>query len=164
MGWESEGEQRYGISHAIVFLDNIIPEPILDCYGYESLEQFKAEYADDWKGMLVECAFEISAWECIMHLADIFLTWNKAKELICMLSGYQEQDGLILLDPFMRFMAEHRVLRIGLYDLRLSDANSVVMTDTAAGRVWTFTSKRELDELITKESLPLVYTTDADLQ
>lgn len=163
-GWEPDDERLYGISHAIVFLDQAILESIPDCYGFQSLEQFKAEYAGDWKEVLAEYVFEDSALEYTIQPAHTFLTWKEAKELICTLSGYQEQDRLMLLDPFMRFMTKHRVLRIGLYDLRLSDADTVVMTDTATGRVWTFTSKKELDELIIKESLPLVYTTDADFQ
>ena len=162
-GWSDE-EQRYGVSHAIVFLDKVIPEQVLDCYGYESLEQFKTEYADEWKGVFAECVFETSALEYMLQPVDSSFTWNEAKGLICTLSGYQEKDGLTPSDPIMRFMAEHRVLRIGSYDLRLSDAGTVVMTDTSTGHVWTFASKEELDELITSESLPLADAMDMVLR
>lgn len=63
-GWSDE-KRKYGVSHAVVFLDKVIPEPVLDCYGYESLEKIKTEYADGWEGVLAECVFETSALECM---------------------------------------------------------------------------------------------------
>lgn len=87
--WE-EGDPAFRVSHAVIYICDIDQDSMMDCYGYGSLEAFKEEYGDGWKGILAECDFEITAQngECFIS-PD--LSWKEAKNLICQLSGYQEE-------------------------------------------------------------------------
>lgn len=87
--WE-EGDRVFRVSHAVIYICDINQDSMMDCYGYESLEAFKEEYGDDWKGVLAECDFEITSQNGEYFISSD-LTWKEAKKLICKLSGYQEE-------------------------------------------------------------------------
>lgn len=86
--------QVFKVAHEIVFCSEINLEDVLDCYGYENLEQVKTEYGDDWEAILAECQFELNA-SCLENLiTQEFLTYDEAKQLICRVSGYEGEKTL----------------------------------------------------------------------
>ncbi len=87
--WE-DSDRVFRVSHAVIYICDIDQDSMMDCYGYESLEAFKEMYGDDWKGVLAECDFEITSQNGEYFISSD-LTWKEAKELICKLSGYQEE-------------------------------------------------------------------------
>ena len=73
----------YKIAHDYVHLSEVDVDSVLECYGYESLDNLKTTYPDDWEAILAESQFELDA-DCMENLIErtSLLTWQKAKKMI----------------------------------------------------------------------------------
>ena len=52
-------EDKFVTAHDIMSLADIDILSVLDCYGYENLDQVKKEYGNGWEQIVCECAFEL---------------------------------------------------------------------------------------------------------
>ena len=80
-------EHTYYIAHDFICADKVDVDEILECYGYESLEEVKSLYPEDWQQILAECAFELKVG-CYINVYTPILPWEKAVSLLKKLSGY----------------------------------------------------------------------------
>ena len=73
----------YKIAHDYVYLNEVDVDSVLECYGYESLDNLKSTYPDNWEAILAESQFELDA-DSMENLFErtALLTWQKAKKMI----------------------------------------------------------------------------------
>jgi len=86
------GQDVFWVSHKIVYVPDIDVSEVLECYDYGSIEAFQKEYGEHWKRKLAQFDFELDA-QNKSHYISPLLTWYNAKQLICRLSGYLDEDG-----------------------------------------------------------------------
>lgn len=84
----SEGNGIF-VCHAVIYPEAIDTRTILDCYGYKSVDEIKAEYGKEYESFLAECAFELLCAEgkCILAPSKA-VSWNEGANMIRILSGY----------------------------------------------------------------------------
>lgn len=83
-----ECSNYYRVSHAIVYLSDIDVPDVLQCYGYDSLEEFQERYREDWKGILAECDFELMCQNGEYFIGKPRASFEEAKHQIILASGY----------------------------------------------------------------------------
>lgn len=83
-----ENPTIFAIAHDFVYMSEIDIQGTLECYGYDSVEQMKTQYGEDWEGILAECQFELDAG-CFENLSQRMplMTWTDAKKVIEKLVG-----------------------------------------------------------------------------
>ena len=84
------GQKSHIICHSYVDVNDCdIPE-ICEGFGYETIDQIKEEYGDEWKQYVAECHFWLnSPNHNIVCNTD---TWEQAAEMIHRISGYMNSD------------------------------------------------------------------------
>lgn len=87
-------ERLYSVAHGIIYFDEVDIEDILGCYGYVSMDQVKEEYGGDWKRILAECDFELTAG-CMENLVSPPVAWQEAVMLICSMAGMEYQEDCL---------------------------------------------------------------------
>lgn len=150
--YEQGGERRFKVAHEIIFISEIETDSVLSCYGYESLEELKVLYGDDWEGILAECEFKLSAGSGEGILRSPVLTWEENRSLICLLSGYTEYEP----DQFMLFMSRKKLHSTVRFRFQyLAAENTVQVTDTCNGQDYLLNSEDALQDLISEKEYPL---------
>lgn len=81
---------EYVIAHDIVCCNDIDVSSVLECYGYESIEDVYDQYGDSWQQIMAECAFELDAG-CLYNTSGISMPWDEATKVIRQKSGYECQ-------------------------------------------------------------------------
>lgn len=148
---QGEG-RRFKVAHEIIFTSEIDTDTVLSSYGYDSVEELKAIYGDDWKGVLAECEFELSAGSGEGIIRSPFLTWEEGRSLIGLLSGYEEKEP----DRFLLFMSKKRFHDTGRFRFQLMETkNTVLMTDTQDGQDYPLNSGEALLNLVSEKDYPL---------
>ena len=74
----------YAVAHDFVYLAEVDKKFVLDCYGYDSMEELTKQYGpDEADAILAECQFELDSG-CLENLMSRIprMTWNQAKEII----------------------------------------------------------------------------------
>ena len=74
----------YAVAHDFVYLAEVDTKFVLDCYGYDSMEELIKQYGpDEVDAILAECQFELDSG-CLENLMGRMprMTWNQAKETI----------------------------------------------------------------------------------
>lgn len=74
----------YAVAHDFVYLAEVDTKFVLDCYGYDSVEELTKQYGpDEADAILAECQFELDSG-CLENLMSRIprMTWNQAKETI----------------------------------------------------------------------------------
>lgn len=82
-------DKCFGIAHSFVFASEINKRDVLDCYGYDSVDEFKAFYGKDWEKVLAECEFELISGSFKNMVSTPDMDWEEAAEMIQELSGYR---------------------------------------------------------------------------
>lgn len=82
-------DDKYVTAHDIISLADIDILSVIDCYGYENLDQIKDEYGNDWEQIVSECAFELRAGN-YENVFGQYLSWDECAEFIRRLSGYRQ--------------------------------------------------------------------------
>ena len=79
----SDDPKAYKIAHGFVDLNEMELKSVLDCYGYESLEEIQREYGAEWKGILAECQFELES-ACLDNIVSgvPMFTFSEAEKFI----------------------------------------------------------------------------------
>ncbi len=87
-------EDKFVTAHDIMSLADIDILSVLDCYGYENLDQVKKEYGNGWEQIVCECAFELRSGN-YENVFGKYLSWDECVEFICRMSGYRQgSDGV----------------------------------------------------------------------
>lgn len=81
---------EYVIAHDIICCNDIDASLVLDCYGYESIEDVYDQYGDSWQQIMAECAFELDAG-CLLNTSGISMPWDEATKVIRQEAGYECQ-------------------------------------------------------------------------
>ena len=74
----------YAVAHDFVYVAEVDTKFVLDCYGYDSMEELTKQYGpDEADAILAECQFELDSG-CLENLMSRIprMTWNQAKEII----------------------------------------------------------------------------------
>lgn len=74
----------YAVAHDFVYVAEVDTKFVLDCYGYDSMEELTKQYGpDEADAILAECQFELDSG-CLENLMGRMprMTWNQAKETI----------------------------------------------------------------------------------
>ena len=70
------------MAHAIVYVDDIDIPSVLNCYGYDSLEEVKTVYGAELEQILAECEFELEAQTGECFTGPIFKSYSELDKLI----------------------------------------------------------------------------------
>ncbi|XBX10646.1 hypothetical protein QMP26_41660 (plasmid) [Enterocloster clostridioformis] len=146
----------FGVAHAIIRIEEINLEEVFINYGYNTLEELKADYDCGGESYLAECCFEFNAKKHMLPSED--LTLAEAVERILNMSGYQPEKP-IDDDKFMQFMEKVQVHDVGHYHFQYmrNDRKGVIMTsDNEYEKIsYVIFCKEDFEELTTEYDLPL---------
>ena len=82
----------YAVAHDFVYVAEVDTKFVLDCYGYDSMEELTKQYGpDEADAILAECQFELDSG-CLENLMSRIprMTWNQAKKIIEKMIGVDE--------------------------------------------------------------------------
>ncbi len=140
----------YAIAHDLVCIGNI-DEAVCTFYGYDSKEAVKEHFGDQWERVLAEWNFEVdssSSHNILMINGNPYLTWKKARKLICQLSGFT-------CDLFMNSMMRKKEYSSGQYRFYyVPESKSVRIEKEDKSEIYLVKSGKEMDDLIDMRSLP----------
>lgn len=146
----------YAIAHDLVCVENI-DKSVCIFYGYDSKEAVREQFGDDWERVLAEWNFEIDAdsrTNILMINSNPYLTWKKARKLICQLSGFT-------YDYFMNTMMRKKEYSSGKYRFYYIPENQTVRIENAdKSEIYSVKSGEEMERMILQRRLPFAICDD----
>lgn len=140
----------YVIAHDLVSAGNI-DKSVFMLYGCDSIEAVREQFGDDWERVLAEWNFEVDSSNrdnILMINSNPYLTWEKARKLICQLSGFT-------CDLFMNTMMRKKEYSSGRYHFSyVPETKSVRIEKEDKSEIYSVKSGEEMDDLIYMRSLP----------
>ena len=76
------------VCHEVICTDDIDVQGIVICYGYDSEQQMRDQYGDDFERELAECEFELRCGCFDNIVCRMEMDFDHAAELIQTMSGF----------------------------------------------------------------------------
>lgn len=93
-GGMDKDEESFVIAHDLVRVADIDEKYICRFFEYDSLEDVKRKYGENWDMVYAEWYFTlgIDRWvKLLMVCSNPYMTWHEAMKIIRQMSGYMEQ-------------------------------------------------------------------------
>lgn len=119
-------DKAYNVSHGIIYPEAVDMTSVLDCFGYDSLEELQNVYGNAWESIVAECEFELNAFNSMILSNGPSMTWMEARELIHELTGYRTEK-------FFRYMRLHQSCTVGDYQF-ISNGDCLVEVTEPSGK------------------------------
>lgn len=92
-GGMNKGEESFVIAHDLVRVTDIDEKYICRFFEYDSLENVKKKYGEDWEIVYAEWEFTLGIdrrVNILMVCSNPYMTWHEAVKIIRKMSGFME--------------------------------------------------------------------------